>query len=391
MSRKNLFSHTDATARLTKVNGFDPLVTRVAQQQQISHIIIKAVMAVESSGNPLAGIERSTGAKGLMQIIDQTWRNTIQRFPHVFFQNQPLTKYLNREENNYWQNPELNILIGALALKLKCDALTKQIGTQVNINNPSDMMLVLTCYNAGEFTVATAYNYAKQGGSRQPSYDFINPEYLTPAIQTVVTRFKLGWNVEKKVEEISEYAYKVLEFMDLLQQQQNFPNLNINNTQPNRQNTQNANNGGNNTAPVNNNANNNANNTNSTANNTATPYVVVAGDTGIAIARKLNVSFELLQRANPAVVWSRLSIGQKIIRPASSTTTQTTTTTNNSTNNNRPNNPPRSHLVKRGDNLSTLASLYKTTEAALKAANPTKLKRWGDVEGFAVGDTIIII
>lgn len=376
MSQKNLFSHTDATARLTKVNGFDPLIIRVAQQQQISHIILKAVMAVESSGNPLAGIERTTGAKGLMQIIDQTWRNTIQRFPNVFFQNQPLTKYLNREENNYWQNPELNILIGALALKLKCDALTKQIGTPVNINSPSDMMLVLTCYNAGEFTVATAYNFAKQGGSRQPNIDFINQEYLTPAIETVVTRFKLGWNIANKVKEISEYAHKVLEFMDLLHQQQS------SNTQTNHTNS--------NPAPVNNTNNNSNNNSNNSTNNPTAPYVVVAGDTGIAIARKLNVSFELLQRANPTVVWSRLSIGQKINRPANGNSSQTTNSNSNSTNNTRPNNPPRSHVVKRGDNLATLANIYKTTEAALKAANPTKLKRWGDVEGFAVGDTIII-
>ncbi len=390
MSRKNLFSHTDATARLTKVNGFDLFINRVAQQQQVSHIILKAVMAVESSGNPLAGIERTTGAKGLMQIIDQTWRNTVQRFPNVFFQNQPLTNYINREENNYWQNPELNILIGALALKLKCDALTKQIGTPVNINNPSDMMLVLTCYNAGEFTVATAYNYAKQGGSKQPNVDFINEEYLAAAIQTVVTRFKLGWNIPNKVKEISEYAHKVLEFMDLLHQQYTSNPQTNTNPQPNRQNTPTTNPNNNNTAPVNNTANNSTNNNNNPVNNPSTPYIVVAGDTGVAIARKLNVSFELLQRANPAVVWSRLSIGQKINRPATTTSTQTTTTVNNPTNNTRPNNPPRTHLIKRGDNLTTLANLYKTTEAALKAANPTKLKRWGDVEGFAAGDTIII-
>ena len=383
MSNKNLFSHTDATARLTKVNGFDPLIIRVAQQQQVSHIILKAVMAVESSGNPLAGIERTTGAKGLMQIIDQTWRNTIQRFPNIFFQNQPLTKYINREENNYWQNPELNILVGALALKLKCDALTKQIGSPVNINSPSDMMLVLTCYNAGEFTVATAYNFAKQGGSKQPNFEFINPEYLEPAIETVVNRFKLGWNITNKVKEISEYAHKVLAFMDLLHQQQTSNQTTPNNSQPTRQTTQTTSNTANNTA-------NNTSNSNQNANNTPTFYTVVAGDTGVAIARKLNVSFELLQRANPAVVWSRLSIGQKISRPNPPNNSQTTPVNTNNTQAPRNNTPPRSHTIKRGDNLSNLAQLYKTTEAALKAANPTKLKRWGDVEGFAVGDTIII-
>ena len=171
--------------------------------------------------------------------------------------------------------------------------------------------------------------------------------------------------------------------MDLLHQQQTSNTQNVN-TQPNRQNnTSNTQNNANNTANTN-------NNSNSNANNSPAPYIVVAGDTGVAIARKLNISFEALQRANPAVVWSRLSIGQKITRPNAPTNNQTPPINNNTTNNNRPNNPPRTHIVKRGDNLANLASLYKTTEAALKAANPTKLKRWGDVEGFAAGDTIII-
>ncbi len=384
MSQKMLISHTDAMARLLRVNNFDALINRVAQQQQVSSVILKAVMVVESSGNPLAGIERTTGAKGLMQIIDQTWRNTIQRFPNVFFQNQPLNTYINREENNHWQNPELNILVGALALRLKCDALSRQIAKQVLINNPEDMMLLLTCYNAGEFTVATAYNFAKQGGSSRPNIEFIEPQYLTPAIQTVVTRFKLGWNIPNKVKEISEYAHKVIQIINLLQEQEIgfFENvINHSNTnQPIRQNTQNST--PNNTPPANNPAN---------ANNNAplAPYIVVAGDTGVAIARKLNTTLEILQRANPAVVWSRLSIGQKINRP---NTASANPVVNNPppANNNRPNNATRTHLIKRGDNLSNLSVLYKTTEAALKAANPTKLKRWGDVEGFSIGETIIV-
>ena len=264
------------------------------------------------------------------------------------------------------------------------------------------MMLIFTCYNAGEFTVATAYNFAVQGGSTQPNFEFINYEYLEPAIQTVVSRFKLGWNIEKKVEEISEYAHKVLAFMDLLHQQQTgllhnsaanqIPLQNLPKSPIDTRNTNaNPNNTNNNTNTTHSNTNVSTNDTNITHNNAPNPYLVVAGDTGTAIARKLNTTFDALQRANPSVTWSRLSIGQKLARPASTITQNPpNTTVNPPVNTNRNTAAPRTHVIKRGDNLSNLANMYKTSENALKAANPTKLKRWGDVEGFSVGDSIII-
>jgi LysM repeat protein len=374
MVPRHLFSQTDAATRLTRINTFENALARVSQQQQISIVMLKAIIAVESSGNALAGIERTIGAKGLMQIIDQTWRNTVQRFPNVFFQNQPLTKFMNREENNYWQNPELNILIGALAIRLKATALSRYVGKTVNPADHNDMVLIFTAYNAGEFTTGEAYNNAIKGGSKQPQFDLLMPEYLEPAIQTVVERFKLGWNISKKYDEISEYAGKVLGFMDLLHQQH--------------------------TGVINNPTNNNPTIQNNAIDKPAVPvpqtvnntiYIVVAGDTGAAIARKMNINFDVLQRANNNVNWSRLSVGQKLNIPVTVNTNGNNNTNSiNTSANNQNTRAPRTHLVKRGDNLSNLANIYKTTETALKVANPTKLKRWGDVEGFSVGETIII-
>ena len=48
------------------------------------------------------------------------------------------------------------------------------------------------------------------------------------------------------------------------------------------------------------------------------------------------------------------------------------------------------HVVARGESLTVLAQRFGVTVDALKAANASKLKRWGSVEGFEAGATITI-
>ncbi|MCS6862618.1 MAG: G5 domain-containing protein, partial [Abditibacteriales bacterium] len=42
------------------------------------------------------------------------------------------------------------------------------------------------------------------------------------------------------------------------------------------------------------------------------PYVVQAGDTGVAIAKKLKMPLHKLMQLNPGVKWNRLQIGQEL-------------------------------------------------------------------------------
>ncbi len=51
---------------------------------------------------------------------------------------------------------------------------------------------------------------------------------------------------------------------------------------------------------------------------------------------------------------------------------------------------PATYVVQSGESLSVLAAKFNTTIDALKAANTSKLKRWGSVEGFNAGEEIDI-
>ena len=51
---------------------------------------------------------------------------------------------------------------------------------------------------------------------------------------------------------------------------------------------------------------------------------------------------------------------------------------------------PTTHVVESGESLSKLSQRFGVSIDALKAANASKLKRWGNIEGFNAGETITI-
>lgn len=298
MLPKYNFTQSDISARLSSVSRYEATIQAVGKQYGIEACILKAIIAVESSGNPNAGESRTTGAKGLMQVIQSSWEGTIKLFPNLMYRNQPLTAYINREQNRNWADPDLNILIGTLVLVLKARSLTKMTGVQITVDDMADAPMLLTSYNSGELIPAQAFKLAVAAGSRNPQVEFLNKEHLYAAIQQVVTSRNLGWNIDAKYAEISTYAAKVLTFLEL------FRAGVIQNTTPVVNNTPVVK-----PTPV-------VNNPPATTTHIPQYYVVSAGDTGFGIAKKLGVAFSALSGANPSVNWGKLTVGQKLVVPA---------------------------------------------------------------------------
>lgn len=109
-----------------------------------------------------------------------------------------------------------------------------------------------------------------------------------------------------------------------------------------------------------------------------TEYTIQKGDTYSSIAPKFKVTVAALQAANPSVDPARLQIGKKIMIPpptVSSTSSSSTVSTA----------PGETiYVVKSGDTLSKIASQYRTTVAAIKAANGLQTDR------IKVGDKLKI-
>ena len=365
MIQKFNYSQADINARVNNISRYSNSIDIIGNQLGVDPAIIKALIAIESSGNPNAGAGRVTGAKGLMQVIKTTWESTITNFSTVRFRGVEIKQYYNRDEGDAWADPELNILIGTLTLILKARSLTKMTSKTISADDPNDAAMLFTAYNAGEYTVMKAFQRAVAAGCKNPEWDFLDPPHLKGAIGDVVSRFNLSWDVDKKYKEISEYAGRVLTFLELYRGNnytptpvhvQHTPTPTPTYTQP-------------------------------TTNTQSSIYVVIAGDSGYRIASKLGISFSELSRANPAVKWSALAIGQKLNNPkGSSAPTPTPTPTYN------PVKPttPKTYLVVRGDTLGGLARKFGVSIDAIKNANRSQLKRWGSVEGFLVGAKITI-
>jgi peptidoglycan L-alanyl-D-glutamate endopeptidase CwlK len=113
------YSQADINTRVSNISNYDNVIEAIGRQLGVEIALIKAVIAVESSGNPRAGEGRVTGAKGLMQIIDQTWRSTIENFPDVNYKGTSISNYKERDINNAWADTGLNVLVGTLTLILK--------------------------------------------------------------------------------------------------------------------------------------------------------------------------------------------------------------------------------------------------------------------------------
>ncbi len=111
----------------------------------------------------------------------------------------------------------------------------------------------------------------------------------------------------------------------------------------------------------------------------ATEYTIQRGDTYSSIAPKFNISVSALQAANPSVDPTRLQIGKKLVIPAptASTGASTAPTVNAALG-------ETIYTVKSGDTLSRIASQYRTTVSAIKAANGLQTDR------IKVGDKLKI-
>lgn len=100
-----------------------------------------------------------------------------------------------------------------------------------------------------------------------------------------------------------------------------------------------------------------------------TEYEIAKGDTFGSIAKKFHIATKALQEANPGVESTKLKIGQKIQVPAPSAPSPSATLA-----------PgleaapagPTIYTVKSGDTLSRIASQYKVTVRAIRAANNLK-------------------
>lgn len=363
MVHKFNYSQADINTRVANISNYSSSIDTIGRQLNVEPALLKAVIAVESSGNARAGEGRTTGAKGLMQIIDQTWRSTVQNFANVNYKGTPLSSFVERDANDAWADPGLNILIGTLTLILKARSLTKMTGITVSTDDPADSILLLTSYNAGEFTVAQAYKHAVNGGSKNPEQDFVDQPYLKQAIQDVVTKFNLSWNIDAKYKEMSEYAGRVLTFLELFRGTSTYtkPTVAVATT--------------NTTTTI----------VHKETNTNTTAYTVVVGDSGYKIAAKLGVSFGDLGKANPSVDWTKLKLGQQINIPGKANFTKPVQT--------EPVKPQtaQQYRVQKGETPSIIANRFGTTPAALKAANPAQWKRWPNgAEGFDAGAVITI-
>jgi uncharacterized protein (TIGR02594 family) len=112
-----------------------------------------------------------------------------------------------------------------------------------------------------------------------------------------------------------------------------------------------------------------------------TQHVVKSGESLIKLSQKFGVSVEALKAANQSKLkrWGSVegfNAGETITIPAQGAAES----------------KPKdiSHVVKRGESLIKLSEKFGVSVEAIKAANQSKLKRWGSVEGFNAGETITI-
>jgi peptidoglycan hydrolase-like protein with peptidoglycan-binding domain len=197
---------------LQAVERYAAFIDEAAATYGIDPDQLRAIMAVESRGNPDA---TSGAAFGLMQITRETWEQTRRT--------EPALRNYTFEQN--WRNPRINTLFGAAVLKAKARAMG------VTAADDNFAALAVTAYNAGEGTVKTAIALARDAGSKNPTGDFLRPEFLKPAIAkynlhsyyltnaTGRKRNKSGTAdeaLELKYREIVRYAPQVDEYLDKL-------------------------------------------------------------------------------------------------------------------------------------------------------------------------------
>jgi len=200
----------NAQTRLSKVNEYNNFIEKAAMQFDLPVDYLKAIMAVESGGKPEAS---SGSAFGLMQLTRDTWNSVKKKNP----------KLASYDFDTYWNNPEINTLFGAAALKSKAKSMNVEVG------DPDFINLAVTAYNAGQGTVKFAIENAKNGGSQNPKKDFLLEKYMKPAIkETGIYSYYLTGKgkrrnktktikeaIDLKYKEISKYGPKVNSYLGI--------------------------------------------------------------------------------------------------------------------------------------------------------------------------------
>ncbi|MBN2003394.1 MAG: transglycosylase SLT domain-containing protein [Anaerolineae bacterium] len=150
---------------MDRVRQYDAYIKEASEKYGISMDRIRAIIATESAGKP----EASSGAAfGLMQITKGTWQGTQKNHPE-------LKDYDFTEAN--WKDPRINIMMGTAVFKSKM----KAVG--IESSDAGSAELAVIAYNAGEGTVKAAITNARNAGSKNPTAECLQPEYLKPAIK----------------------------------------------------------------------------------------------------------------------------------------------------------------------------------------------------------------
>ncbi len=105
----------------------------------------------------------------------------------------------------------------------------------------------------------------------------------------------------------------------------------------------------------------------------ASEHVIQQGDNFYLLAKKYNVRFKAIQDANPTVTPTKLQIGQKVSIPASVATAPAPGGAG--PNAGAPAAASDTYVVKKGDNLSTIAKRFGTSVKALREANSLQSER----------------
>ncbi len=150
---------------MDRVRQYDTYIKEASEKYGISMDKIRAIIATESAGKP----EASSGAAfGLMQITKGTWQGTQKNYPEL--------KDYDFNESN-WKDPRINIMMGTAVFKSKM----KAVGIQATDAGSAELAVI--AYNAGEGTVKAAIANATAAGSKNPTAECLQAEYLKPAIR----------------------------------------------------------------------------------------------------------------------------------------------------------------------------------------------------------------
>lgn len=122
----------------------------------------------------------------------------------------------------------------------------------------------------------------------------------------------------------------------------------------------------------------------------ATQHVVQRGESLSRLSVRFAVSVSALKEANPDKLrrWGRIegfNAGATITIPAPVPSSRSAAAETSAEEH-----AGFPYVVKRGETLSQLASKFGVAIAAIKEANPDRLRRWGRIEGFNAGDTIVV-